>query len=779
MDRQNQIVNSEAQLANIRKMIRFTRDNLSKLNERFADIQHPPQMYINEYEHLTTKLNEFQNQEQRLMDQLSEENSSDQDDDQENHYDSHNSGLQYSPIDHRQHQEFDFDNLPRGGINNFSNLNDLTSSSMIASSNNTPTPKSPFKSTVRAHLPNHQRTIVQAKSGVSIKEALGKAMSRRGLTPGMCDIQVLNQNRKVDWNDNISDYENLEIQVTIKERFPFITSISHNYVRKTFFKISFCDVCQNLLLQGFRCQTCSFKFHRGCANQVPSLCEPLRFHSANYQDLLYGHILAMGNDYENNNDQSSNDHQHLNPKTRSTSEPSVFKVNQNQIDPVLEEHFNSPHSAGYTPYPNNRTNYPNQVPIASAAIGLQNINVRTHSAGGSPTSSFAINNNQVNTEQLNSQTRPRAKSADESSNKKLMVNQKCSSCTTYDSNCQQCLNATKAANNRVIIGEDWEIKKDEILTGPKIGSGSFGTVFKGLWHGPVALKKLNVKNPSPKQFQAFKNEVAVLKKTRHVNILLFMGCVSKDNDLMIVTQWCEGSSLFKHLHVLENKFELRQCMDISKQIAQGMDYLHSKAILHRDLKTQNIFLHEDLTVKIGDFGLATVKARWHGPHQFNHPTGSILWMAPEVIKMKDADSFTFKSDIYAYGIVLYEIFAQQLPYRKGDKNSLGNLFENQLVLYLVAQGKLTPDLSKCRKDTPKLMLKLIGDCVKFNKDDRPLFRKVLSIIESLTKSIPKISRSFSEPALNLNQTDIWEFGLASPTTPISHSQFHTHFQFYH
>lgn len=55
-------------------------------------------------------------------------------------------------------------------------------------------------------------------------------MSRRGLTPGMCDIQVLNQNRRANWDDNISDYENLEIQVTIKERFPFITSISHNFV---------------------------------------------------------------------------------------------------------------------------------------------------------------------------------------------------------------------------------------------------------------------------------------------------------------------------------------------------------------------------------------------------------------------------------------------------------------------------------------------------------------------------------------------------------------------
>jgi B-Raf proto-oncogene serine/threonine-protein kinase len=63
--------------------------------------------------------------------------------------------------------------------------------------------------------------------------------------------------------------------------------------------------------------------------------------------------------------------------------------------------------------------------------------------------------------------------------------------------------------------EDWEIPADEILTGSRIGSGSFGTVYKGHWHGPVAVKTLNVKDPTPAQLQAFKNEVAVLRKTRY------------------------------------------------------------------------------------------------------------------------------------------------------------------------------------------------------------------------------------------------------------------------
>lgn len=145
-------------------------------------------------------------------------------------------------------------------------------------------------------------------------------------------------------------------------------------------------------------------------------------------------------------------------------------------------------------------------------------------------------------------------------------------------------------------GEDWNIDASEILMGPRIGSGSFGTVYKAHWHGPIAVKTLNVKTTSTlqaSQLQAFKNEVAMLKKTRHCNILLFMGCVSKPS-LAIVTQWCEGSSLYKHIHVNETKFKLNTLIDIGRQTAQGMvDYLNFQyfhplnSSIFRTIYTQN------------------------------------------------------------------------------------------------------------------------------------------------------------------------------------------------
>ncbi|KAG2468831.1 BRAF kinase, partial [Polypterus senegalus] len=118
--------------------------------------------------------------------------------------------------------------------------------------------------------------------------------------------------------------------------------------------------------------------------------------------------------------------------------------------------------------------------------------------------------------------------------------------------------------------DDWEIPDGQINMGQRIGSGSFGTVYKGKWHGDVAVKMLNVTAPTPQQLQAFKNEVGVLRKTRHVNILLFMGYTTKPQ-LAIVTQWCEGSSLYHHLHIIETKFEMIKLIDIARQTAQGME----------------------------------------------------------------------------------------------------------------------------------------------------------------------------------------------------------------
>ncbi|KAI0238100.1 Serine/threonine-protein kinase B-raf [Lamellibrachia satsuma] len=204
-------------------------------------------------------------------------------------------------------------------------------------------------------------------------------------------------------------------------------------------------------------------------------------------------------------------------------------------------------------------------------------------------------------------------------------------------------------------------------------------------------------------------------------------------------------------------------IDIARQTAQGMDYLHAKSIIHRDLKSNNIFLTDDLTVKIGDFGLATVKTRWSGSHQFQQPTGSLLWMAPEVIRMKEDNPYTFQSDIYAFGIVVYELITGQLPF--------AHINNKDQILFMVGKGYLRPDISLSRKDTPKTFKRIMQECVKYNREDRPLFPQNLAALENLVRSLPKVHRSASEPTLNRTylQSDECDYTYVcvSPKTPIT------------
>lgn len=665
------------ELRNIQSVIHVTRENIDALNKTFASFQHPPPIYLSEYKELTVKLHELESKEQKLIELL------------------YSMEAYGAPGDHESQAAFRY-------------------------------PRTPVRSSLlRAHLPNQQRTSVQVREGLSLRDALAKAMKLRNLTTEMCVVYIVGTDSSkypIPWDTDISSLECDEISVEILEKFPITTSISHNFVRKTFFSLAFCECCRKLLFQGFYCRTCNYRFHQRCAGGVPALCHQVRMQDEYYQALLAHNpettagILQLPSGYGLSRSMSPSlapariqrHPRSLGQQDRSSSAPNVcFNMVKPGGDPGNLEDYVRSQSLG-------RPTGATQSPVSPGSSPTKH----SQSTQASPTSTLRPK-------------RPRARSADESSKNLLAPRESI---------------------------EDWEIPADEILVGPRIGSGSFGTVFKAHWHGPVAVKTLNVKIPTMAQLQAFKNEVAVLRKTRHVNILLFMGCVSKPQ-LAIVTQWCEGSSLYKHLHVFESKFELLTLIEIGRQTAQGMDYLHAKNIIHRDLKSNNIFLHDDLTVKIGDFGLATAKTRWSGSQQFHQPTGSILWMAPEVIRMQEENPYSFQSDVYAFGVVLFELLAGQLPY--------SNINNKDQILFMVGRGYLRPDLNKLRSDTPKALKRLTENCIKFSRDERPIFRQILANLESLIRGLPKITRSASEPNLNRTQlqSDDFLYACASPKTP--------------
>lgn len=295
----------------------------------------------------------------------------------------------------------------------------------------------------------------------------------------------------------------------------------------------------------------------------------------------------------------------------------------------------------------------------------------------------------------------------------------------------------------------------EIKWGPEIGSGAYGTVYKCDWFGNVAVKKLNVANPNKEQLQDFHNEIKVLKKTRHDNILLFMGyCHTENHELAIVTAFCESKTLFHHIHLDENStLSTHDMVKIAKQIAVGMEYLHSKNIIHRDLKSPNVFLHEGHKPKIGDFGLATVKSRWNqqpqaqiGGGKPGQTAGSVLWMSPEICAIKSdnqIDPYSQKSDVYAFGIVLFEMFARKLPYTCHNVQPQAAM----IILFKVGKGFLRPNMKEIPDDAPIWIPSEVQKCVDFDREDRPLFRDLVETLSLNLKKMPRLPKAMSDPNL--------------------------------
>uniref|UniRef100_A0AAQ5ZHC4 non-specific serine/threonine protein kinase n=1 Tax=Amphiprion ocellaris TaxID=80972 RepID=A0AAQ5ZHC4_AMPOC len=656
----------DEEIWNIKQMIKLTQEHLEALLDKFGGEHNPPSIYLEAYEEYTSKLDALQQREQQLLEAMG--NGAD-------------FSCSPSPVPALLEVKMGGCGIG-GGAQTFPSAPNTLAVLQTPTDASRANPRSPQKPIVRVFLPNKQRTVVPARCGMTVRDSLKKALMMRGLIPECCAVYRIQDGEKkpIGWDTDISWLTGEELHVEVLENVPLTT---HNFVRKTFFTLAFCDFCRKLLFQGFRCQTCGYKFHQRCSTEVPLMCVNYD-HSFSRTDHLSRSIC----------------HTTVSP-SKSIPIPPSFRPNE-------EEHrnqFGQRDRSSSAPNVHINTIEPVNIDVSS-----------TTGLSATPPASLPGSLTSVKVPQKSpcQQRERKSSSSSEDRNKMKTLGRRDSS-------------------------DDWEIPEGQITLGQRIGSGSFGTVFKGKWHGDVAVKMLNVTAPTPQQLQAFKNEVGVLRKTRHVNILLFMGYTTKPQ-LAIVTQWCEGSSLYHHLHIIETKFEMIKLIDIARQTAQGMDYLHAKSIIHRDLKSNNIFLHEDLTVKIGDFGLATVKSRWSGSHQFEQLSGSILWMAPEVIRLQDKNPYSFQSDVYAFGIVLYELMSGALPY--------SNINNRDQIIFMVGRGYLSPDLSKVRSNCPKAMKRLMADCLKKKREERPLFPQILASIELLARSLPKIHRSASEPSLN-------------------------------
>ena len=202
---------------------------------------------------------------------------------------------------------------------------------------------------------------------------------------------------------------------------------------------------------------------------------------------------------------------------------------------------------------------------------------------------------------------------------------------------------------------------------------------------------------------------------RHLNIVLYYAMSSSEDATYIITELVTNGSLFDFIHTEKKDFDEQRAMLWAKQIAAGMEHLHNHSVLHGDLKSCNILIAGDMSLKVCDFGVS-----WKVLNKLeHHDDDAYRWMAPEI--MPEDDTVVDRMcDVFSYGCILYELFEKKIPYY-GEKNGV-----------FLAEMVLDGERPKISDSTviPFFIRELMKACWLEEPHQRPTFEKCISILNN-------------------------------------------------
>jgi serine/threonine protein kinase len=281
----------------------------------------------------------------------------------------------------------------------------------------------------------------------------------------------------------------------------------------------------------------------------------------------------------------------------------------------------------------------------------------------------------------------------------------------------------RSASKRSILPkeQDWEIPYFELKGLTRIGSGAFGEVFRARWKGvDVAVKKIlhaaESDENSDIKIQDFFAEADLMRKLKpHPNITQLLGVVI--HPLCIVTEFIENGSLYSWI---QSKKEMTPEMklNIIKGTAAGMLHLHSQGVVHRDLAARNILLDGALRPKVSDFGMSRVVLD-NRSNSTETAVGPIKWMAPESLTNR---LYSTKSDVWSFGVVIYEILTRESPYHEYNVMQIGTK---------VAMGTLSlvTELENTKVKYPDNVMEVFKMCLEFKAENRPEFEDIVNMLD--------------------------------------------------
>ncbi len=224
------------------------------------------------------------------------------------------------------------------------------------------------------------------------------------------------------------------------------------------------------------------------------------------------------------------------------------------------------------------------------------------------------------------------------------------------------------------LSSQYIINKSMLTFTEKLQEGAYGVVYLGLYLSQkVAIKVYKKLKNTKFHIKSFLKEVSILSNLRHPDILLYMGVCIDGDDCLMISEFLENGSLFDHLHGKKKKttkLDQELIFEMLQGILRALTYIHSKQILHCDMKSSNILIDESWNIKLADFGLSK-KIIGINPLEDSKTSrvGTPNWMAPEICR---GEKYTDKADVYSFGLIVWEIVTREVPYRELSPNEIIN-----------------------------------------------------------------------------------------------------------
>ncbi|XP_035212262.1 tyrosine-protein kinase Abl-like [Stegodyphus dumicola] len=264
--------------------------------------------------------------------------------------------------------------------------------------------------------------------------------------------------------------------------------------------------------------------------------------------------------------------------------------------------------------------------------------------------------------------------------------------------------------------DEWEIERTDIVMKHRLGGGQYGDVYEAIWkryNMTVAVKTLKEDTMALKDFL---EEASIMKEMKHPNLVQLLGVCTREPPFYIITEFMQHGNLLDFLRsTTRDSINAIILMHMATQISSAMSYLESRCFIHRDLAARNCLVGDGHLVKVADFGLA----RLMRDDTYTAHAGAkfpIKWTAPEGLAY---NKFSTKSDVWAFGILLWEIATYGMsPYPGVELTDVYHMLESGYRM-------------ECPAGCPARIYDLMKECWQWEPNERPTFKDIHEILENM------------------------------------------------